>query len=124
MRPQYNNTYVTLKGNHICESSSGLAVKFCVREINGVALFPTKTEWFPYSQLSKTFTDTKAPEGSVNTDWIMASTWILDQKGISYALDSDPKPHQQSNAGNSPAPVGSKAEIQNTFDSFDDDIPF
>lgn len=71
-----NSIYISVVGNHLGESAK--AVKFECKEIDGTPLDSPKTEWFPLSQVNKIFRDPV----SQDTDYLMASQWILEQKGL------------------------------------------
>lgn len=66
----------TLTGSYLYESAK--AARFKVDDISGCPLDEPKTEWFPFSQITKIMRDSK----SVGQDTIVVSEWILKQKGM------------------------------------------
>ena len=66
---------VLIEGYHLGESSK--AVKFGIHQINGQPLAETKTEWFPFSQVSKIY-QAKGAE----FDSLTCSDWICKTKGL------------------------------------------
>ena len=71
-----NQVYIGIKGTHMGESAK--AVKFSINEIEGEVFDPPKTEWFPFSQITRIFKD----PNSVGNDSLMASEWLCKQKGL------------------------------------------
>lgn len=69
-------TFKTVTGNKLGET--GKAVRFQILEVSGVPLEHPRTEWFPFSQIDKMFTD----PNEVGKDYLIVSEWILQEKGI------------------------------------------
>ena len=66
---------VVLKGTVISESAK--AVRFEIYEMAEDILTTHKTEWFPFSQVSKIVKTQNKGE-----DTLIVSKWILSQKGL------------------------------------------
>jgi len=71
-----NETTYLLKGTKLRET--GKAVQFHIEEINGAAIEPTRSEWFPFSQVTQMMYDPK----DVRNDTIRVKEWILTEKVI------------------------------------------
>lgn len=106
MRP--NEPVVTLRGTKLRET--GKAAQFKIEYINDMPLEPSKTEWFPFSQISKMTHD---PQESPS-DTMIVSVWILGEKGLSA---SAPKSKV------APEDTPLYAPESDDFDRYDD-IPF
>lgn len=106
----YNNTYLALTGTITAESTKAVQFTYSV----GDNL--TKTEWFPKSQVARVI-----PGKEDGTDILMASEWILNQKGaLKYASKTAPP---------LPTPPLAHPSVPSTppaksFVDMDDDIPF
>lgn len=102
MRRAHDSVH-TITGRYI--HSTGRAIQFRIDMVSGVPLSCPKVEWFPLSQIEKTFRDPSKHDG----DWLIVSGWILEQKNISIPTS---------------IPVG-ESNVQGFSDSaYDDDIPF
>lgn len=101
----------TIAGHRMYETEK--AVQFRIDAVSSVPLKVPRVEWFPFSQITKSFTD----PASDCSDWLIVSGWILEQKNIRVSGGVDPDIVQ---SHNSPYTGGSINE--NNFD--DDDIPF
>ena len=74
------NTQVSIAGTKLRESER--AVLFQVQEISGTPIDPFKTEWFPFSQVTK-MTWNKNPDKMLDElDTMVVSEWILKQKEL------------------------------------------
>lgn len=71
-----NDIVHTCFGTKIAET--GKALKFKVVKIGECPLEPTREEWFPFSQIKKTYVSPNTVDG----DYIIVSEWILKEKGI------------------------------------------
>jgi hypothetical protein len=70
---------ITVLGSKL--GSSEKAVRFMVKEIVGISdpkIDLKSIQWFPYSQISKTFTD----PNKVDQDYLIVSEWIIKQKQL------------------------------------------
>lgn len=66
----------TIYGTKLAETAK--ACKFSITKIGEVVLAKEQVEWFPYSQIDKTFTDPQA----TGADWMIVSDWILKEKNL------------------------------------------
>ena len=113
------NVYLTVTGCVIKETQK--AILFRIHTIRDSIIEP-KDEWFPKSQILKEFI--VSPEEDQDTSWLLVSEWIMGQKGLlrsspSPAASPSPRKHQNEPYYPTPSP-----NIKNSFDSYDDDVPF
>lgn len=71
-----SSVLITITGTKICET--GKAVKFDTTHISGEPLEKPRTEWFPFSQIEKMFTD----PATTGNDTLTVKEWILKEKGM------------------------------------------
>lgn len=78
MRTPPNNTFLTIHGTWIRESE--LAIFFRIHKVREFPIPPTD-QWFPKSQVSKSF---RVPKTDVNQNlsWLLVSEWIMQQKRL------------------------------------------
>ena len=67
---------ITIYGNKQRETLA--AILFEVHKIGEDIVDPPRSEWFPFSQISKHFSD---PTGE-KEDWLLVSKWILEKKEL------------------------------------------
>ena len=77
MSRQENTVVHTIEGRYLRET--GKACQFRVIKISGEELEEEKTEWFPFSQVTKII---KQKPGSLEPDSLIVSEWILKQKEL------------------------------------------
>jgi len=70
------STYYKLQGTLVRETEK--AVLFQTDTISGAPVDNNKELWYPLSQISSKMVD----PNNKGEDWIMASEWILQQKGF------------------------------------------
>ncbi len=100
---------ISLTGTWLRETDK--AVQFSVSTISGHPIQPSVTEWFPFSQMSRS---TKDPE-RVGGDMLVVSEWICMQK---------PKLAAILDAGVDDTDPADDEGVRDTLDVFKDDIPF
>jgi len=114
-------------GEKLAESAK--AIKWQIREIQGIYIYelgePVKIDWFPFSQVSKSFT---SPDKKDN--YLIVSEWILEQKGFMTPTQKknyetyQSKKEQNYDLLASDGRAEKREEHEYTDDNDEDDIPF
>ena len=108
------DTFRTVTGKIQRESEKAILIR--IKSIGGRTFHTEKSEWFPFSQVNKTYREPASEEN----DYLVVSEWILNTKGL-----LDKKYYvQPSSTPSASSSQNTEIDYEQNQDIPEDDVPF